>query len=100
MRRILTNRVVISPNFWRHPVSFGIKQPIPFLNSPMGPMGLLQGTLIFIGTRTMGVLDDLHAKFGISPIVSGVIISMAGVLCGMMSIILLTIVSTPKEKND
>jgi len=77
------------------------KNPIPFMNSPMGPMGLLQGTLIFVGTRAMGVLDDLHAKFGISPFISSVIISIVGMFCGMISIIVLTVLSTPsKAKND
>jgi len=78
------------------------KNPIPFINSPMGPMGLLQGTLVFVGTRAMGLLEDMHERFGISPIVSGVIISIVGVFCGMISIVLLTVLSTPKssEKID
>ena len=77
-------------------------QPIPFINSPMGPMGLLQGTLIFAGTRAMGTLEYMNDAFGISPLLSGVIICMAGVFCGMISIILLTILSTPgsPEKID
>ena len=65
----------------------------------MGPMGLLQGTLIFVGTRVMGLLEDMHDKFGISPIVSGLIICMFGVFCGMVSIILLTVLSTPKSHD-
>ena len=77
-------------------------QPIPFMNSPMGPMGLLQGTLIFFGTRAMGLLEDMNEKYGISPIFSALVISVAGVFCGMISIILLTVLSTPKnpEKYD
>jgi len=78
------------------------KSKIPFMNSPMGPMGLMQGTLIYVGTRAMGVLEYMHDKLGISPIVSGVIICMGGVFCGMISIILLTVLSTPTspEKVD
>jgi len=81
---------------------FEFYQPIPFMNSPMGPMGLLQGTLIYVGTRAMGLLEDMNEKFGISPIISGLIICMFGVFCGMMSIILLTVLSTPTshDKND
>jgi len=75
------------------------QNPIPFMNSPMGPTGLLQGTLIFVGTRAMGLLEDMHEKFGISPIVSGLIICMFGVFCGMVSIILLTVLSTPKSHD-
>jgi len=70
--------------------------PIPFLNSPMGPMGLLQGTLIFAGTRAMGILEYLQEYYGISPLISGVVICMLGVFGGMISIIMLTIFSTPR----
>lgn len=77
------------------------KVPITFMNSPMGPMGLLQGTMIFIGTRAMGLLEDVHQRFGISPIFSGLIICSVGVFFGMISIILLAVLSTPKsEKID
>mmetsp|Transcript_7825 Transcript_7825/g.16789 ORF Transcript_7825/g.16789 Transcript_7825/m.16789 type:complete len:253 (+) Transcript_7825:123-881(+) len=78
------------------------KKPISFMNSPMGPMGLLQGALIFVGTRAMGLLDDLHENYGIPPIFTGVIICIVGVCCGMISIILLTVLSIPRggEKND
>lgn len=71
--------------------------PIPFMQSPMGPMGLMQGSLIYLGTRAMGILDYMNETFGISPILSGVLICMFGVFCGMMSIILLTVLSTPKS---
>lgn len=78
------------------------KKPISFMNSPMGPMGFLQGTLIFIGTRAVGFLEDIEANFGISPIISGVLICMVGVFCGIISIILLTFIAMPKsfEKID
>ena len=69
----------------------------------MGPMGLLQGTLIFLGTNAMGILDYLQEHYGISPIFSAVVICMCGVFGGMISIILLTIFSTPRgggEKYD
>jgi len=75
------------------------KNPVPFMQSPMGPMGLMQGTLIFVGTRAMGSLDYMNEKFGISPIVSGVIICAFGVFCGMMSIVLLTVLSTPSSHS-
>lgn len=78
------------------------QKPIPFLNSPMGPKGMLQGSLIFVGTRIMGLLEDIDTKFGISPMISAVIICMFGVCCGMISVILLAVISTPKgpEKKD
>mmetsp|Transcript_15813 Transcript_15813/g.43736 ORF Transcript_15813/g.43736 Transcript_15813/m.43736 type:complete len:245 (+) Transcript_15813:173-907(+) len=78
------------------------KKPISFMNSPMGPMGLLQGALIFAGTRAMGVLDTLQDNYGISPLLSGVIICIGAVTCGMISIILMTVLSVPRnnEKLD
>ena len=66
----------------------------------MGPMGLLQGTLIFIGMRAMGLLEYLKDDYGISPLVSGVVICMLGVVGGMISIIMLTLLSTPREKLE
>lgn len=78
------------------------KKPISFMNSPMGPMGLLQGALIFVGIRAMGVLEIVQEHYGVSPLVSGVIICTGVVTCGMISIILLTVLSIPRdgEKND
>ena len=66
----------------------------------MGPIGLLQGTLIFVGTRAIGILEYLQENYGISPIISGIVICMVGVFGGMISIILLTIFSTPRQKID
>ncbi len=66
------------------------------MQSPMGPMGLVQGILIYIGTRVMGSLDFVNEAFGISPIFSGVLICMFGVFCGIMSVILLTVLSAPR----
>ena len=51
----------------------------------------------------MGILDYLQERYGISPIFSAVVICMCGVFGGMISIILLTIFSTPRgggEKYD
>jgi hypothetical protein len=76
------------------------KQPIPFYTSPMGPMGLLQGTLIYTGTRLMGFLQWIQDNYGMSPMVAGVVVCGLGIFGGMVSIILLTILTTPKAKND
>lgn len=79
------------------------KNPVPFLNSAMGPMGQLQGILIFVGTNAMGVLDSIQDSYGISPIISAVILCIIGVFGGMISIILLTLFSTlgsSREKLD
>lgn len=66
----------------------------------MGPMGLLQGTLVFTGTRLMGFLQWLQDTYGISPIVAGIVVCGLGIFGGMLSIVLLTILTTPKPKRD
>lgn len=79
------------------------KKPISFMNSPMGPLGLLQGALIFGGSRAMEFLEHLNETYNISPMFAGVIICILGVSCGMISIILLALVSIPRggrEKID
>ena len=75
-------------------------QPIPFWISPMGPMGLLQGTLVYSGTKLMGFLDWLQETYGISPVLAGMVASGMGIFGGIISIILLTILTTPKTKRD
>jgi hypothetical protein len=68
--------------------------------SPMGPMGILQGTLIYFGTGIVGFFELLQTKYSIPPIVAGVIFCMIGVVGGLTLIVLLTILSTPREKVD
>ena len=66
----------------------------------MGPMGMLQGGVIYVGTSIMGLLDTLQEKYGIPPLFAGIAICIFGVFGGMISIVLLTILSTPREKVD
>ena len=47
--------------------------------SPMGPMGLMQGTLIYVGVHIMSFLEQLHELYGISPIFAGMALCMLGV---------------------
>lgn len=66
----------------------------------MGPMGLLQGTLIFLGANSLAFLEQIHNDYGFSPLVAGVGLSMVAVLGGMLSVVMLAILSTPREKHD
>jgi hypothetical protein len=66
----------------------------------MGPMGLLQGTLIFVGANSLAFLEQIKTDYGISPLVAGVGLSMVAVFGGMISVIMLAILSTPREKYD
>jgi hypothetical protein len=76
------------------------QQSIPWMVSPMGPMGILQGTLIYVGTSVVAFFELLQTKYSISPVVAGLVFCMIGVVGGMISIVLLTILSTPREKLD
>jgi hypothetical protein len=66
----------------------------------MGPMGLLQGTLIYVGTTFVGYLEWLQLEYGISPIVAGMGLCVVAIFGGMVSVIILAILSTPREKRD
>jgi len=76
------------------------QDPIPFLMSPMGPMGVLQGALIHVGIKFMDFFATLQEAYGISPVLAGMALCMLAVFGGMFSIVLLTVLSTPREKND
>jgi hypothetical protein len=80
----------------------GYKQEksIPFLFSPMGPMGLLQQLLIDLGGLIMDIFQFVQTSFGMSPILTGMMICILGIFGGMISIVLLTIITTPRAKVD
>jgi hypothetical protein len=66
----------------------------------MGPMGMLQGTLIYLGTNLMGLFEWIQQQYGISPAMTGIFLIFFMVFGGMISIVLLTVLFTPKEKID
>ena len=66
----------------------------------MGPMGLLQGILISFGSHVMEFLRIVQESYGVSPILAGVVLSFCAVLGGMVSVIGLAILTTPKIKDD
>lgn len=76
------------------------QESIPFWISPMGPMGQIQQFLIHLGIFAVDSFEGLQSRFGISPIVTGIIICAVGIVGGMISIIMLTIVTTPRAKAD
>lgn len=76
------------------------KQPLPLIASPYGPMGLLQGTLIYMGSQVMDFFESIQNTYGISPLIAGVVMCGLGMFLGLCSIILLAILTTPKVKNN
>ena len=73
--------------------------PLPFLMSPMGPMGLLQGLFMQIGVRAMSVYEYM-TKSGMSPVVVVCALCVGGIVFGVVAMIALTILLTPKTKED
>jgi protein disulfide-isomerase-like protein len=76
------------------------QDPMPWFSSPMGPMGMLQDALIYIGTSIMWFLEMVEVAYGIPRILTGAGLCMVGIFGGMISIVLLTILWTPREKVD
>lgn len=66
----------------------------------MGPMGILQGSLVFMGSWLMGFFKRLQTSYNVSPIVAGMILCGVGVTMGLLSVIFFAIMTTPKFKQD
>ena len=65
----------------------------------MGPMGQLQGSLMYIGSVIMGVFEGIQDS-GVPPLVAGIALSFVAVVGGMFSVVILAILTTPKAKMD
>jgi thiol-disulfide isomerase/thioredoxin len=76
------------------------QESIPFWISPMGPMGQLQQFLIHLGIYIMDAFQGIQSRYGMSPILTGMILCGLGIFGAMISIILLTIINTPRAKTD
>ena len=74
--------------------------PIPFYDSPMGPMGLVQGAMITAGVVLGDILDWFVKKFGYSPLVTGGLFFGSLFMGSFLMIVFLAIVITPKYKHD
>ena len=65
----------------------------------MGPMGLLQGTLMYLGSVIMGIFETIQNS-GVPPLAAGIALSFVAVVGGMCSVVVLAILTTPKDKHD
>ncbi|CAJ1919533.1 unnamed protein product [Cylindrotheca closterium] len=72
------------------------EEAIPFIVSPMGPMGQLQQLLVHLGHMFVDTFRWVQSLSGMSPIMTGMIVCTFGVFWGMAGIILLTILTKPK----
>lgn len=66
----------------------------------MGPMGLLQGGLVFMGTTVVDLFQSFNERFGVSPILTGFILCFVGVGVGLFSILVFVLITAPRVKND
>lgn len=66
----------------------------------MGPMGLVQGMLLYLGSKAMDIFHLVQESYGLSPILVGMVLSFFVVIGGMISVVILAILTTPKSKND
>lgn len=73
---------------------------VPWISSPFGPMGLLQGWLMQAGVSAMTTYDYWINERGISPIVLVCAMVMGGITCGVFFMVALTIALSSKPKGD
>jgi len=74
--------------------------PIPFYLSPMGPVGLAQAFLISSGVHLSDFFKAIQHRFGLSPVLAGVVI-FAGIFYGcFFAIVILAVLVNPKAKTD
>mmetsp|Transcript_1834 Transcript_1834/g.2579 ORF Transcript_1834/g.2579 Transcript_1834/m.2579 type:complete len:239 (+) Transcript_1834:123-839(+) len=78
----------------------GAPPPLPFYLSPLGPVGLAQGTLIQSGFALSDMFLWLQDSFGLSPIFAGMVLFGSGFVGCFIMIVTLAIALTPREKQD
>lgn len=74
-------------------------EPIPFMNSPFGPIGQLRALLMFIGTKVGSCYEALVEK-GLSSVMAAGLIVIFGIITGMTTIIIIGYMTLPKIKED
>lgn len=73
---------------------------IPFFSSPMGPLGRLQGLLIWTGVSLMELFSWIQKTSGLSPLVVWSLCGAFAVFGGIFLMIIFVVVVTPREKVD
>ena len=73
---------------------------MPWLLSPMGPLGLAQGALVGAGSKLSNVFYWLQDRFGLSSLVAGTLMFGSFFTSFFFFIVFCAIAFTPKEKID
>mmetsp|Transcript_18113 Transcript_18113/g.27623 ORF Transcript_18113/g.27623 Transcript_18113/m.27623 type:complete len:214 (-) Transcript_18113:259-900(-) len=77
--------------------SYKNSSPIPFMASPLGPMGQIQAFFLWVGNIAMSMFEWLQSK-GLSDIFAGFLVVSVSVSTGLFSIILVGLFALkPKE---
>jgi hypothetical protein len=66
----------------------------------MGPIGRLQGFLIWCGVSMMGIFEWVQHLTGLSPLLAGCLLCGVAAMGGMFWMLFLVIALTPKDKAD
>jgi thiol-disulfide isomerase/thioredoxin len=74
--------------------------PIPFYSSPMGPMGLAQGLLIFCGLLMHDLFQWTQSAFGLSPLLVCMMLFGSIFLGCFFCIVILALAIPPRVKRD
>lgn len=75
-------------------------EPIPFINSPFGPMGQLRSLLMSIGSKILDAYEYLVEKKSFSPAIASIFLGGIGVTVGVIMIISIGLLLEPKPKVD
>lgn len=76
------------------------QDPLPFYQSPMGPVGIAQAVLMFAGIRLGDVFEGVQNKLGLSPVMAGIAIFGSVFYGCFFMIVALAVLVKPKLKNE
>jgi len=80
---------------------FRSTQAIPFLTSPLGPVGLVQGAVMNAAHLIVDIFQWLQIYLKVSPMVAGTLMFGCMFMGSFFTIVFLAIVTTPnKPKRD
>lgn len=74
--------------------------PVPFYHSPMGPVGLVQGYLMYLGLRGIDAFEWMVKEYKMPPLMTGAIFFGIFFMSFFFVILCLAIVATPKVKTN
>lgn len=75
-------------------------EPVPFLNSPFGPMGQVRSILMKVGSRVMVKYDHLVEERGFSKAIASMILGSVGVTVGIVMLITIGLLVEIKPKQE